>query len=112
MPFYLSQLPPNKIIDQALVCHDKAYIQSIKKTLVESVLQSKQGTALLKVGDCDKEGVNVQCRLSQEALNKLRDELGLLGIASTIITGNIPDLQGKYPVYIYATNGTPSSKVP
>lgn len=97
------------IIDQIMVGRDKSYRLEIKKKVVAGVLRSKEGVCLVRLGDCDPNGQNVQCRLSQEGLNKLRDELGILGIASSIIKGDTPDPKThKVPVYLFASNGQKS----
>lgn len=101
------------IIDQVMVGKDKAYILEIKKKIVAGVLQSKEGVVLAKLGDCDRNGKNVNCRLSQEGLTKLRDELGQLGIASAVIKGDLRDPKtGKLPVYLFASNGQKPCKIP
>jgi hypothetical protein len=93
------------IIDQVMVSKDRADILELKKKIVNAVLKSKDGVCLAKLGECSPDGKNVQCRLSQECLNKLRNELGLLGIASSIIKGEIADPKThKCPVYLFATN--------
>jgi hypothetical protein len=93
------------IVDQIMVSKDKAYILELKKKIVQGVLESKDGVILLKVGDCDVHGKSVNCRLSQQGLNKLRDEVGKLGIATTIIKGDTPDFDtDRCPVYIFASN--------
>jgi hypothetical protein len=100
------------VIDQARLGKDKAYIASLKKQIVEALLKAKDGSILAKLGDCDAQGNKVNCRLSQEGLNKLRDELGTLGIASTIIKGEVMDSKThRYPIYLFATYGPTTSKV-
>jgi hypothetical protein len=101
-PIFTAHAP---ILDQVMMGKDKAYIQELKKKIVAGVLQSKEGTILLKLGDCDIQGKSVNCRLSQEGLLKLRDEVGKLGIATTIIKGDIPDTYTRRcPIYIFASN--------
>lgn len=110
--FHVPQiLPDMKVIDQAMVCKDKAYLASVKKRIFDGVLWSRDGTLLIRIGTCELDRTKPDCKLSQEALEKLTDDLGKIGISITVITGEVINISdGKIAVYLYATNGGGSGK--
>lgn len=95
--------PAQKIVSYAVVCRDRACIAAWRRQIIKAVLWSKEGSILIKIGSCDKDRKKVDSGVTQEALNELRDELGLLGIATNIITGEIDLSTQKCPVYLFAS---------
>jgi hypothetical protein len=91
------------IISMAVIRKD--YIAGLKKKIFDGVLWSKTGSVLAQIGSCDQNKAKVDSEVTQEALDKLRDELGVLGISTTIITGELDLTSHRYPVYIFASNG-------
>jgi hypothetical protein len=91
------------VISMAVIRKD--YVAGLKKKIFEGVLWSKTGTVLLQIGSCDRNKTKVDSEVTQEAINQLRDELGMLGIATTIIIGDLDLTTHRYPVYIFASSG-------
>jgi hypothetical protein len=105
MPMFImpSIYPSQPIICSAIA--NKSFIGAYKKKILDAVLWSKEGSILVKIGSCDLRKEKVDSELTQEAVTKLRDELGCLGILTTIITGDLDLESHRYPVYLLASGG-------
>lgn len=91
---------------------DKIYVRPLKKKIFEEVLWASSGSVLVRIGTCDLNKRKVDSEVTQEALSKLKTELGQLGISISIITGELDLITHRYPVYILASNNAHKTKVP
>jgi len=96
------------IISIAVIRKDE--IAGLKKKIFLGVLWSKTGIFLTQIGTSARKTGEIDSEITQEALNQLRDELGMLGIKTTIITGKFDLNSHRCPVYIFASNGGGSGK--
>lgn len=83
---------------------DKNYIRSVKQKILDRLLLSKEGSILVQIGSADIKK-EISSTFTQEALTKLRGELGSLSISTAIITGELDLTALRYPVYLLATRG-------
>lgn len=105
MPFFTTPAiyAATPYIDKVMISRQDSLVRTWKKKIIEVLLRTNQGSILVKMGSCDLKTGKVDTEVSEEALNKLRHDLGSLGIATTIITGEKP-IQGRYPLYLFCTN--------